>query len=97
MTPSVTVIKLVQRKGIHVSPYTCKIEGGPHMKEQEELLASSDWSPLFTGQAERTAKPLCLETCSKHEKKMSWKLKGGNFSLLQERLAFQQRDPQDLL
>lgn len=58
------------------------------MKKQEELLASSDYSPLFTGQAERTARPFCLETYSKHEKKMSSKLKGGNFSLLKERLDF---------
>lgn len=45
MTPSVTVIKLVQSTGSHISPYGCKIEGGPHVKEEEELLSFSDWSP----------------------------------------------------
>lgn len=77
MTPSVTVIKLLRSKGIHISQYRCKIEVGPHMKVQVE--SSSDWSPLFIGQTERTAKVLYLETCIRHEKKMFWKLKDGKF------------------
>lgn len=64
------------------------------MKVQEE--SSSNWSPLFTEQTERTAKVLYLETCSKHEKKMFWKLKDGKF-FYKKRWIFQQRDPQDLL
>jgi len=82
VTSSITVIELVQSKDIRISSYRRKTKSDPYMKEQKELLASSDQLTVFIGQAQRTAKPPCLEICGNHEKKMSGKLKGGNFSLL---------------
>lgn len=78
MTPSVAVIKLWPRKDIPVSLHRYKTEGGPDLKEQEELCFLCLVAFIYrTGWENcKVTLPYYFFFFSKSEK-MNWKLNGG--------------------